>query len=274
MPDWLSVRRDGDTGIETIRAHFTGHAYDPHDHDECLIGVTEHGVQQFHCRRRTNISTPGRVILIEPGEVHDGHSPSEEGFTYTMLYLPVPVLTGRAEGLRGMGGASPLGFRATLADDPGLALAIRTAFAAIHGAEGRLARDSGLDALVERLSGHAAPPGVSRRARPGSALLRVRAALHDRMAEDVGVEELAALTGMDRFRLTRQFREAFGQSPHAYLIRLRLKAARRLLASGMAPALAAAEVGFADQSHLGRWFRRAYGLPPAAYRRICTNLPD
>jgi len=33
-------------------------------------------------------------------------------------------------------------------------------------------------------------------------------------------------------------------------------------------------VGFADQSHLGRWFRRAYGLTPAAYRDLCTNVPD
>ena len=40
------------------------------------------------------------------------------------------------------------------------------------------------------------------------------------------------------------------------------------------PVEAASASGFADQSHLGRWFRRAYGLTPAAYRRICTNLPD
>jgi AraC-like DNA-binding protein len=46
------------------------------------------------------------------------------------------------------------------------------------------------------------------------------------------------------------------------------------LATGLAPAPTAAAVGFADQSHLGRWFRRAYGMTPAAYRRICTNVPD
>ncbi|MEK6291998.1 MAG: helix-turn-helix domain-containing protein, partial [Paraburkholderia tropica] len=54
----------------------------------------------------------------------------------------------------------------------------------------------------------------------------------------------------------------------------RLRAARRLLAAGRTPAQVAAEVGFADQSHLGRWFRRAYRMTPAAYRRMCTNVPD
>jgi AraC-like DNA-binding protein len=94
------------------------------------------------------------------------------------------------------------------------------------------------------------------------------------MAEDVGLDDLAAAAGVDRFRLNRAFRAAFGRSPHAYLVRLRLRAARRRLAEGETPALVAAEVGFADQSHLGRWFRRAYGLTPAAYRDLCTNVPD
>ncbi len=46
--DWIELNRDAETGIETIRAHFEGHAYDPHFHDSYLIGFTEQGVQQFH----------------------------------------------------------------------------------------------------------------------------------------------------------------------------------------------------------------------------------
>jgi hypothetical protein len=37
---------------------------------------------------------------------------------------------------------------------------------------------------------------------------------------------------------------------------------------------AAAALGFADQNHLGRWFRRSFGTSPAAYQKNCTNLPD
>lgn len=262
MGDWMALRRDAETGIETIRAHFKGHAYEPHDHDEALVGVTEQGVQEFRCRRRLHTSTPGRVILIEPGELHDGHSPRDEGFTYAMLYLPQRLFAARP---------GSLGFRDTLADDPLLMAAIHAAFRAVHGGEGRLARDLGVDGLIGRLMGHVAPAA---RHRPDAAASRARAALHDRMAEDVGLEDLAAAAGTDRFRLNRAFRATFGLSPHAYLVRLRLKAARRRLAAGEAPAAVAAAVGFADQSHLGRWFRRAYGLTPAAYRRICTNVPD
>lgn len=96
--------------------------------------------------------------------------------------------------------------------------------------------------------------------------------LHDFMAQDIGLDDLSRLSGIDRFRLTRQFKQAFGQSPHAYLVRLRLRSARALLAQGVEPVQVAAQVGFADQSHLGRWFQRAYRLTPAAYQRQCTNV--
>ena len=98
--------------------------------------------------------------------------------------------------------------------------------------------------------------------------------LHEHMEDDVGLDELARHSGIDRFRLTRQFSKAFGLSPHAYLVRLRLRAARTLLAQGYDPTQVAIQVGFSDQSHLGRWFRRAYRLTPGAYQRHCTNVLD
>lgn len=61
---------------------------------------------------------------------------------------------------------------------------------------------------------------------------RLRDYLHEHMADNPSLDELALQCGLDRFRLTRQFTRAFGQSPHAYLVRLRLRAARLLLAQG------------------------------------------
>ncbi|WP_087752192.1 AraC family transcriptional regulator [Paraburkholderia caledonica] len=271
----LEARRDPETGIESLRAHFSGHAYDPHDHDDMLVGYTEQGVQRFRCRRSLHTSVPGRAILIEPGALHDGHAPEAGGFTYAMLYLPqtwVERATRRLNvpGLQRVDAA----FAHTLVDDSGLVDAIRQAFLAIYGNEGRLARDQTLDRLVRRLAGHLGDMPMTDSMAMSATIARVRDFLHDHMDGNVGLDELASIAGIDRFRLTRLFQQAFGTSPHAYLVRLRLRAARRLLANGRTPAEVAAEVGFADQSHLGRWFRRAYRMTPAAYRRMCTNVPD
>ncbi|MCS2147689.1 AraC family transcriptional regulator [Scandinavium manionii] len=270
---WLTLKHDADTGIESVSAHFKGHAYDPHDHDEVLLGVTQQGLQRFHCHRALHTSTPGRAILIEPGAVHDGHAPDAGGFTYAMLYIPQRWFSGMMDA-RGLGDISALGsaFRNTLTDDIVLTQAIQQSFFALHHLEGRLARDQSLDQLLEILSTHI-------RQRPASALndaqrqmYQVRDYLHDRMGSDIGLDELAAWAGIDRFRLSRQFKNTFGLSPHAWLVRLRLRTARMLLAKGEDLAQVASLVGFADQSHMGRWFQRAYRLSPAAYQRQCTNV--
>ncbi|WP_147198994.1 AraC family transcriptional regulator [Pantoea sp. CCBC3-3-1] len=273
--DWVELRRDEETRIESVHAHFRGHAYDPHDHDEILLGVTQQGLQRFNCHRFLHTSTPGQAILIEPGAVHDGHAPEQDGFTYLMLYLPQPWVTGMMQ-QRGLGDVSTLeaGFRHTLTGDPLLIAAIQQAFFAIHHNEGRLARDQSLDHLLSLLGRHIQARPLSLLDGSVGQMNLLRSYLHDRMACDIGLDELAHYSGLDRFRLNRQFKKAFGLSPHAYLVRLRLRTARVLLAQGLEPAHVAATVGFADQSHLGRWFQRAYRMSPALYQRQCTNVPD
>ncbi|MEG5262788.1 AraC family transcriptional regulator [Pseudomonas sp. JDS28PS106] len=273
---WIDLAQDRDTGIETLRAHFTGHAYDPHWHDSYLVGVTEQGVQQFTCRRQRHASTPGHVFLLEPGEIHDGDSPTEDGFTYRMLYLDPGWIAGNLSGLfeHAPDSVQP-GFADTLSRDPRLASAIWFAYSALREGEPRMVRQGALDTLLERLTDQLA---WRVRHTPDPRLpvvaLRAREYLQAHYREDNGLQELALACGVDRFRLSRAFKSAFGLPPHAYLVQLRLAHARRLLAQGGWPAQVAIDVGFADQSHLGRWFMRAYGMTPAAYRRRCTGLPD
>lgn len=268
--DRVRLARDPANGVEAIHARFQGHAYDLHRHDDWLVGVTDHGVQDFLCRGVRQRSTPGRVILIEPQEAHDGQAGGPEGFAYRMLYLPRPWL--RAA----LGGDADPAFRTSLCDDPPLGAAIRAACDALAGGEGRLARDAALDRVAGLLRPHLGRVEFCRPAgRDGVVARRARDHLHDLLAEDPGADALARAAGAaDRFHLARAFRAAYGSAPHAYLIQLRLLQARRLLAAGAAPADVAAACGFADQSHLGRWFRRAYGIAPAAYRRTCTGVPD
>jgi transcriptional regulator GlxA family with amidase domain len=78
--------------------------------------------------------------------------------------------------------------------------------------------------------------------------------------------DLAALSGVSRFQLLRGFFSEVGATPHAYLIQLRVRMARRLLAVGEPPANAAQLSGFADQSHLTRAFVRQFGITPGRYK--------
>ena len=274
--NWIELKQDATSGIETVRAHFEGHAYDPHWHDSYLVGITEQGLQQFNCRRQQHNSTPGKVFLLEPGDIHDGTAPQAGGFTYRTLYLDPNWLDRE---LRAQFEDTPdntqLSFAATLAEDPQLAIATASAFEAMHHDELRIVRQTALDHLLANLTSHLRwRTQLNPDPRLPLVAQRARDYLHSHLHQDIGLDDLAQVTGVDRFRLSRAFKAAFGMAPHAYLIQLRLTRARHLLARGELPANVAAALGFADQSHLGRWFKRAYRMTPADYRRRCSIVPD
>ena len=67
--------------------------------------------------------------------------------------------------------------------------------------------------------------------------------------------------------LVRSFTRQFGVSPHAYVIGRRIDAARRDLLRGARPADVAAAVGFCDQAHFTRHFKRHTSMTPARFAR-------
>ena len=82
----------------------------------------------------------------------------------------------------------------------------------------------------------------------------------------MSVSDLAIQAGMSREGYSRDFGRRYGMPPHAYFVVCRLNEARQMLRSGKEIATVAADAGFADQSHLGRWFRRVFGTTPGRYR--------
>ena len=257
-------------GIELLHAHYVGHAYERHSHDCYAIGVTEAGVQAFHYRGGQHASAAGQVMVLNPGEPHDGHAGVPEGFTYKMLYIPPEAVRRVLEDARD-GGPAPLPFgQAPVLDDPALAQLLATLHDALAGDGSRLAGDWLFDHAVRLFAArHAGPAGVLPRGgvRPGDAALRrVRDFLHEAApAEEISGDDLARIAGTSRFHLWRSFRRTYGLPPHAYRLQLRLAAAKQLLGLGEPPAAVAAALGFADQSHLTKRFKGAFGVTPGQF---------
>src|SRR4051794_25487253 len=80
------------------------------------------------------------------------------------------------------------------------------------------------------------------------------------------VSEAAQLSGMSREAFSRRFRRLHGVPPQQFQLLAKLNDARRLLRIGTPVAEVAVETGFSDQSHLGRLFRRVFGITPGRYR--------
>lgn len=250
-------------GLERIEARFSGEAFARHRHDTYALGVTLRGVQTFWYRGEQRASLPGQVIVLHPDEVHDGGAGTEAGLLYRMLYME-PALICLA-----LGGSPGLPF---VADPVIVDVALRAILL-----DGLGDMDGEIDSLVidqlsvdlsEGLARHARLPGARNSALATTALRRVKELLDASLVEAVSSKDLEAISGLDRFTLTRQFKSAFATSPHRYLVMRRLGHGRRLLVEGHSIADAAATTGFADQSHFHRQFVKAFGLTPGHWRRL------
>jgi AraC-like DNA-binding protein len=95
----------------------------------------------------------------------------------------------------------------------------------------------------------------------------IRDYLQVHLADRVTLAELARATGLTDYAVLRGFRRATGIPPHRYLTQLRVRRAGELLRAGHSPVMVARAVGFADQSHLNRHFRRLVGVTPGTFTR-------
>ncbi len=109
-------------------------------------------------------------------------------------------------------------------------------------------------------------PFLSRQRVIGDAVLsRARELLDANFTRVVTAGEIEAACGETRFTISVQFKHRYGTSPYRYLLMRRLEHVRSRLLGAPSLAVLAQEAGFADQAHLTRMFRLAFGMTPAAY---------
>lgn len=256
----IAQHRSALPGVEAMTL-LTDHAFPRHSHDGFGIGVMAAGAQRSWSGIGWVEAMAGDVITVNPGEMHDG-APVGGARGWRMLYLD-PALVARE--LVDEGQDQPEITRPVLRD-PVLAGLFASLFARATAAVAEpFALEEDLLRMLARLSRrHGRHPRPAPRASPAVALARQR--LDEAPELPATLAELAALSGVSRFQLLRGFARETGTTPHAYLLQRRVRLARQLLVAGHAPAQAAQDAGFADQSHMTRAFHRQFGVTPARYR--------
>jgi AraC-like DNA-binding protein len=97
---------------------------------------------------------------------------------------------------------------------------------------------------------------------------RIERYLKEHLERPVQIEELAEQIRLSVSHFCRAFKETFRDTPHAYLIRMRLESAQEMMLATDEPlSQIALASGFADQAHLSKQFRRVVGETPSAWRR-------
>ncbi|HUB91632.1 MAG TPA: AraC family transcriptional regulator, partial [Dyella sp.] len=231
----------------------------PHVHEGFGLGAIESGVERFRYRGAEHLAPPDSLVLMNPDELHTGCAETDGGWRYRMVYIEQAVV---AEVM----GESGWWFGDAVHADAARARSITVLLDALWQAREPLAFDSLLFRLLDEFRRHARVPHAAH-AEPPSRFAPVIEYLRTHLARRVTLDELAAVAGLSPFHFLRQFQARHHATPQQMLMALRLSAAKRLLATGEAPAQVAAVTGLTDQAHLTRAFARRYGTTPARYQR-------
>lgn len=189
------------------------------------------------------------VVVIRPGVAHACNPAPGSGWSYTLALLD--------RDLRGM-------------EDPYRILPstarLREVFQGL-----RAGRSQGLAILLDALESFEEDGADPVRSLPARALRRVMAHLRSHVASPLDLSTLSTVAGLSKYHLVRAFRAAYGLTPHAYHLNLRVNEAKARLARGEDLATVAQDCGFCDQGHFTRVFARCVGMTPGAYRRVVAG---
>jgi AraC-like DNA-binding protein len=255
--EWVRAWKPAVPGIdEVFHARFLDHVYPPHTHEAWTVFIVDEGAIRYDLETRHRGAAGARVTVLPPYVVHDGRPATGAGFRKRVLYLGSDVLD---EDLIG---------RAV--DDPDIEdRTLVRQLGSLHGMLGNpdadLASETALADVRSRIRAHLGARPETLVDRPGDLASDLRDLLDGHLADRITLAEAGRILHASPAHLERCFSRTFGIAPHRYLLARRIDAARRRLLEGEPVAGVATGVGFHDQAHLTRHFRRHVGTTPASY---------
>jgi AraC-like DNA-binding protein len=263
-PDRIRAWKPAVPGIsEVFHADYASYAYPAHAHATWTLFIVDEGVVRYDVDRHAHGSDTSMVTLLPPHVAHDGRPATPGGYRMRVLYLDEPVLGERLIG--------PAVDRPVVADP-----SLRPHLAGVHelldSPDDELEAESRVAFVFERLRGHLGDlPESLERSRTAATAEHLRALLDDDLAAKLTLDTAGRQIGASPAHLVRCFTRTFGLPPHAYRIARRIEEARLLLLDGHPVADAAITVGFYDQAHFTRHFRRLVGTTPRRY--VVSGVP-
>ena len=261
--EWVRAWKPAVPGIhEVLHARFVDHAYPVHTHDTWTVFIVDEGAVRYDLEARHRGTAGARVTLLPPHLVHDGRPAGDAGYRKRVLYLDTEVLDER---LTGPAVDAPDIADLTLVRD------VRALHRALQDPAETFEAESRSAAICSRLRSHLGDPAVEVYDRPQAEVAAdLRDLLDEHRFRSITLAEAGRILHVSPAHLVRCFTRTFGIAPHRYLVGRRIDAARQRLLDGEPVAQVAVDVGFHDQSHLTRHFRRHVGTTPGRYARTAA----
>jgi AraC-like DNA-binding protein len=239
--------------------------YGRHWHETHSIGVITGGRSTYVNGTHAEVVERGAVVVINPGDVHGCNPVGDAPWSYVMFYLD-PVWLGSVQArLRGDKDSAfrpydLAALRAPHVVDAGVRL-----FGVLTDARRSVVeREAAVVGFVALLDGELAPGR-----QPEAVTQKVERVAHyidTHFANALPLQDLCDAAHLSGSYLIRAFKKRYGVAPHEYQTNRRIQYAKARLRAGAPIAQVALDVGFSDQAHFQRVFKRMTAATPGQYR--------
>lgn len=236
-----------------------------HWHDEVYLSATLRGTSYLDCLGTSLLTRRGTLAIVAPGEVHANRKMDCD---FRCVFLDFRALQNAVEQF--MEQSIPgFAFRSGLVEDPRATASFLRAHRSLEEDGPAAGRDDlALAFLHELVVRHGAVRiPLEHQGNEDFAVRRTKRFLDERYAESVSLGQLARLAGLSAYHLNRSFRRKIGIPPHEYQLQVRILKAKSFLRRGRSISETAFLVGFVDQSHFTRHFKRSVGVTPGQFLR-------
>lgn len=256
-------RSDALPMVEMRRANRSSACYHTHSHDQFSFGVIDAGQADYHNQGQHNHIGVGTTVTINPADSHSCN-PQAGNWSYRMLFVDTDWVGQVQQQICDSQAFDYLAFTQPLRDDSASYRSFSQLFQSLLDESNPFAAESLLIEFFERQFS-AQQPGRHRLV-DQSGVKRVKELIMDRLDSNLSLDQFSAQTGLSRYHLIRSFKQIYGQPPHAFQLNQRINRARTLLREGTSLIDTAAQLGFADQSHFQRNFKKRMALTPKQYQ--------
>lgn len=220
-----------------------------HAHDHYVFGIVREGERELVLNGKLLRIKKGDILVFNVGDAHGCTQVSESPFAYDSFTVAAEILDGER-----------FYFPSNTDDLPHKQL--EEVFSLLD----RCREEDALEAFVAFEQTLVAKPDVNPlNPKHEEAAACLYAHILGHLAERINVGEFAKNEDISAYALIRAYRRMFSLTPVQHQLALRVDAACKLLASGANASDAAAELGFSDQAHLAREFKKRIGCTPGAY---------
>jgi len=246
--------------IRLMHGTFVSQKFKPHFHECYTIIVVHKGVGDYFKGNKDFLLSEGSILVLNPYDVHAGQAVNEMPWAFFTIYVPVSFMTSIGVSLKA--DHIPV-FGKKIIENFSLFMKATRVFEDLA-----CKRDASrvLSAFLQELVTGYATASRAHKSVQDPVMNTVRTYIHTHFQTEIPITTLGALVEKTDYQLIKTFRNRYQLPPHQYQLNLRIEKARDLISTTNKTLTAVAhEVGFFDQSHFIRHFKKIVGVTPKVF---------